>query len=245
MYNILKEYRVKDWFHYLGYILLGSLASRNLNFINFLLGFFMLSYAYSFNDFFDKKLKNKLFILPLLLSLIFLPFLSKLQLIFYFSFILIFTLYSWPVTYLEGRPLLSTISNSIGFLLIFFLPFINIEKLLQFLDFSLLLFLLNTVAQIIHEIVDYKEDKKNEKITTAVSFGHKNSISLLRLVLIVVFLLSLFLFSRFKFISLSTFLFTTYFLFLSYRKVDSKFRKWFKCLGIVCGVTYLLELVHV
>ena len=123
MNEILKIYRVKDWVHYAGYILFGSLISGNINYTNFLIAFFMLAYAFSLNDYYDKKKKDKLFVLPLLFSFIFLPFLNYIQLFFYFSFIVIFTLYSLPSTYLEGRPLFSILTNSIGFLFIFLLPF--------------------------------------------------------------------------------------------------------------------------
>ena len=244
MYNILKEYRVKDWFHYLGYILLGSLVSGNLNLINFLLGSLMLSFAFSLNDYYDKKMKKKLFILPLLFSFLFLSFLSKFQLIFYFIFILIFTSYSCPSTCLEGKPVISTFSNGIGFLLIFLLPFTKLESIIKFIDFLLLLFFLNITAQIIHEIVHYSKDKKIGKTTTAVSLGIKSSILLLKLNLILIMLISLLLFSKLKFISLSTLFFSTYFLFLSYRKIDIKTRKKFKHLGIVCGMIYLLDLIR-
>lgn len=240
--NILKYYRAKDWIHYLGYILLGCLASHNLNLLNFLVGALMLAYTYSFNDYFDKKLKNKLFILPLLLSLTFLPFLTKLQILFYFIFILIFSFYSWPITYLEGRPIISTLSNSIGFLLLFFLPFTSIEKILRFLTFSLLLFLLNTAAQLIHEIVDYKFDKKIGKITTAVKLEIPSTILLLRVCLLLILICSLMLFSICKFVSLSTIFFSSYFTFLSFReKINEDFRKKFKYFGIFAGIIYLLD----
>jgi 4-hydroxybenzoate polyprenyltransferase len=235
-------YRVKDWFHYLGYILLGCLASNNLDLSNFLLGSLMLAFAYSFNDYFDKKLKNKTFILPLLLSFVFLPFLNNFQLIFYFLFIFIFVLYSWPVTYLEGRPFFSTILNSVGFLLIFFLPFRNIGKFLELSNFSLLLFFLNSAAQIIHEITHYKDDKKNGKITTVVNLGIENSILVLRLNLILIIITSFLLFPKFKFVSISTLLFSIYF--LSHKKIDIKTRKRFKLLGILCGIIYLLDLMR-
>lgn len=92
----LKIFRVREWLHYLGYVLLGSLVSKNLNAINFALGSAMLAYAFSINDYYDKKLKEKHFMLPLIASFISLSFLNELQHIFYFSFIALFTLSSWP-----------------------------------------------------------------------------------------------------------------------------------------------------
>jgi 4-hydroxybenzoate polyprenyltransferase len=237
----LEWFRVKDWFHYLGYIFLGSLASNDLNLTTFLLGSSMLAFAFSLNDYFDKKLRKKMFIFPLFLSFSFLPFLGEFQLIFYFSFILIFILYSWPVTYLEGKAFFSILSNSLGFLLIFFLPFKNPEKILKLLDFSLLLFFLNAAAQIIHEIVHYKEDKKTRKITTTVRFGIKNSIRFLKTNLILIILISFFLFPKFKLISISTFFFSAYFFFLSCRKINIETRKKFRYFGILCGIIYSLD----
>lgn len=244
MNKILERFRVKDWYYYLGYVLFGSLISKNLNWINFLIGSFMLAYAYSFNDYYDKRLGSKWFLFPLLLSFIFLPFLNKLQFIFYALFILIFTLYSWPKTYFEGKPVISLFCNAIGFLLLFFLPFTEIKTILVFFNFTLLLFLLNIAAQTIHEIVDYGEDKRIGKSTTTVRFGIPFSTSMLRFFLIAILFLSLTLLPNLKFIFLSTLIFSSYFFVLSIREeINYTFRKKFKYFGIVSGIIYLLDLV--
>jgi len=241
--DFLKSYRVKDWIHYLGYVLLGSSICKNFSLSIFLLASLMLAYAYSFNEYFDKKLKRKFFVLPLLFSFLFLPFLNSLQLLIYFSFILLVTFYSLPLTYLEGKPILSTLSNSIGFLLIFLLPFTTLKKIIEFSNFLLLLFLLNSAAQIIHEIVDYRKDKKIGKNTTAVILGIKNSIFLLRVTLLLTAITSLFLFFSLKIVSISSFLFSSFFFLLSYKKIDNRFRRKFKHLGIVCGTFFLFQFI--
>jgi len=237
--KILKYYRIKDWIHYLGYVLLGSVASKNFHWMNFWIASLMLAYAYSFNEY--SKHKKRYFLLPLIISIPFLYFLSNFQFFDYFSFILIFTLYSWPKIWLEGKPIISTFSNGIGFSLLFLFPFKSYKETFYFFPILLLLFFLNIGAQLIHEIIHYKMDKKIRKFTTCVKFGIKNSISLLRISLLIVIFLALFISKYFKLIALSTLTFSLYFFSSSYKKVDIKFRKRFKNYGIICGIFYLID----
>ena len=238
-YEFLNSFRIKDWVHYLGYVLLGSISSGNLNLINFLLASLMLAYAYSLNEY--DKIKKKYFLFPLLISFFLLPCLNYFQFLIYLFFILTFTFYSSPKIWLEGRPLFSTLSNAIGFSLIFLLPFNSYEKFVLFFDLFSLLFLLNFAAQIIHEIVHYSIDKKSKKNTTCVKIGIKNSIFLLKINLIFIILLATIMFKHFKLISLSTIVFSLYFLFLT--KINSETRKKFRYYGIICGTIYLIDLI--
>jgi len=239
-WKVNKVYRISDWLHYLGYTLLGSVLSKDIKINTFLQTSFLLAYAYSFNDYYDKKLKRKHFLIPLILSLITLPFLRIWEVVISLLFLLIFTLYSWPKIWLEGKPIISTLSNSIGFTLLLILPFPNVAYVLDYFLFILLIFILNTAAQLLHETVDFREDKKINKVTTAVRFGTKNSLILFKICLLAIVLISFLLFNNFPFISLSSSIFSLWFSLI--REVKRRTRKMFKLLGIIVGVVYLLNL---
>jgi 4-hydroxybenzoate polyprenyltransferase len=241
MKYILKHFRVKDWFHYLGYTLLASILSSNLSIINFVLTSFLLAYAYSINNYYDKKLKEKYFLIPLILSFFFLPFASLFTITIFLSLLVLFTLYSWPKVWLEGKPILSTLTNSIGFTLIFVLPMNSIKILLGYCPLVLLIFTLNTAAQLLHEIVDFKEDKKINKITTTVRFGVKISLVLFKLCLLSATVISALIFSHFPLISLSSIIFSLIFVLI--KTVKRKTRKTFKIFGIIFGIVYMIELL--
>ena len=241
-FKVNKVYRISDWIHYLGYTLIGSILFKDIKINTFLQTSLLLAYAYSFNDYYDKKLKRKYFLIPLFLSLITLPFLRIWEVVLSLLFLLIFTLYSWPKVWLEGKPIISTLSNSIGFTLLLILPFPNITYVLDYFLFILLIFTLNTVAQLLHEIVDLKEDKKINKITTTVKFGIKKSLILFKFCMFNVILISFFLLNKFPLISLSSIIFSCCFLLI--RKVKRKTRKMFKLLGISVGAAYLVSLLY-
>ncbi len=245
-FNHLKRFlricRVKDWLHYLGYVLLGCAISENFNVFYFIISFFMLAYAYSINDYYDKKMNKKYFLLPLLFSIFSLLFLFSLNLFsFVFStlFLTIFTFYSWPKVWLEGKPILSTLTNGIGFTLLLILPFNSFQKIIKYSSFIFLVFLLNIAAQLIHEIVDYKDDKKIKKITTCVKFGIRNTFFTFKFLLLVIMLTSLSLFPVFPFVSIATIFFSIFF--LATKRINKSIRKKFKKLGVVCGSIYFLE----
>ncbi|MFP4116409.1 MAG: UbiA family prenyltransferase [Candidatus Aenigmatarchaeota archaeon] len=238
--RFLRVYRMKDWIHYLGFVVLGSVFTGNLSLLLFLQASFLLSYAYSLNDYYEGEFARKWFLLPLICSLLLLPFLEPLQVTVSLAFILIFTLYSWPRTYLEGKPGLSTLSNSLAFLLILLLPFTSVVQIYNFRYFLLLIFLLNTAAQLIHEIAHRASDKKNSKLTTAVRLG-SYSVWFLRAVLVLVILTSiLFIHNQFL-VFLSTSLYSAYFLYASFTEIDEVYRKRFKTFGIACGLIYLIQ----
>ena len=59
MQGILKTYRVLHWPHFLGFVVLGAFASSPASALRMGIALvsaaLLLAYAYSFNDFFDKK----------------------------------------------------------------------------------------------------------------------------------------------------------------------------------------------
>jgi 4-hydroxybenzoate polyprenyltransferase len=208
----------------------------------------MLGYAYSFNNFYDKKLKKKFFLLPLFFSLAFIFFLNFYQIFVYFLFISIVTFYSHPKFRWKSKPVISLFSNSIGFSLLFLLGSfshtnINIEKLLIFFIFLCL----NTAAQFIHEIVDYEDDKRNKIFTTTVAYGIRNSKRGILLTLVLTGIYSFIMYYLYKFLlfSFSTIIFSLYFSILILRKVDidKRFRKKFKLLGILTGLVCLFSFI--
>jgi len=238
--RILNIFRVKDWIHYLGYTLIGSALAKNFNIVNLIVTSFLLAYAYSFNDYYDKKQKKKYFLIPLIFYFILLPFLPTFSILVSLFFFILFTAYSHPKIWLEGQPYISTFSNSIGFTLLLLLPFQRATDVFAYFPFLILIFLLNTAAQLLHEIVDYKEDKKINKITTTVKFGIRTSLTLFKLCLIVTLLLAILLLRKSPLISLSTIFFSL--LFLKIKKVNRKIRRKFKELGILVGIIYLIKL---
>jgi 4-hydroxybenzoate polyprenyltransferase len=243
IYNILKYYRVFDWIHYLGYVLLPSILVGDIKIINFVVAALLLAYAYSINDYYDKKIKKRYFLLPLILYFITVPLLSYYSFLISLLFLILFTLYSWPKVWFEGRPIISTIANSIGFTLIFMLPLDNIKQISNIFTLVILIFLLNTAAQLLHEIVDFRYDKKRRKITTTVYLGVNKSLIFFKVCLLLVILLSLLILKEFSLISLSSIFFSFYF--LGIRKCDLKVRENFKTLGIIVGLVYMLDLLRV
>lgn len=249
-FRFFKVYRVNEWFHYLGFIILGLAFVNSLNFHNILilglLGSLMLGFAYSFNEFYDRNLKKKLFLLPFFLSIFLFPSLNFNQLLICLSFLFISFLYSYPKFRWKSKPIVSTLSNSVGFLLLFLLGIFS-KPMLQYSVVLILLvfFCLNTVAQLIHEIVHYKVDKKNNIFTSAVIYGIekiKRSIAMI-LTLTIIDSFLLFLLFGFLLFFLSTALFSSYFLLkIKKMKINESFRKEFRLAGILTGMVYLFSL---
>jgi 4-hydroxybenzoate polyprenyltransferase len=240
--TLIDYFRIKDWFHYMGYVLLGSLLANSFNIFNFFAAAFILAYAYSINDYYDKKLNKKYFIIPFFLYIIFLPFLPILSILITISFIILFTIYSWPKVWLEGKPILSTFSNAIGFTLIFTLPFNNIEQISSNYQIVLLIFLLNIIAQLLHEISHFKNDKNIGKITTSVKIGLKKSTTILKIIIILTLFYSIsFILPKYPIFSL--YLCAFLILFLSHRKITKNERKDYKILGVWGGVILTIEII--
>jgi 1,4-dihydroxy-2-naphthoate octaprenyltransferase len=118
----------------------------------------------------------------------------------------------------------------------------SIKIIFKYYPLVLLIFILNTAAQLLHEIVDYKEDKKINKITTTVRFGTKTSLVLFKLCLFLTMVISILISQNFILISISSIIFS--FIFLLIKKVRKDTRKKFKILGIFFGIVYLLDLLE-
>jgi len=249
--DAFKSYRIFDWYYYLGYILLGFLLKSSLNISiikHFLLGAFLLAYAFSFNIFCDKNEKKKFFLLPLTLSFLMLPLFNLFQTIISLIFLIIVTFYSaYPFRW-KVKPFLSSLCNGFGFTIIFllgyfYIPNITIEGLL----FSILIFCFNMVAQFIHEIVHEKVDKKNKIITTTVFYGERTVRYFCYLFLLLSLLITFYLLYM-KFINIIFFVITTsfiiFFIIEIYRKnIDKSFREKYKILGILIGFIYFISLI--
>jgi 4-hydroxybenzoate polyprenyltransferase len=240
--TLIDYFRIKDWFHYLGYVLLGSLLANSFNIFNFFAAASILAYAYSLNDYYDKKLNKKYFAIPFFLYIIILPFLSIFSILISISFLILFTIYSWPKVWLEGKPILSTLTNSIGFTLIFILPFNNIEQISSNYQIVLLIFLLNIIAQLLHEISHFKNDKNIGKITTSVKIGLKKSTTILKIIIILTLFYSIsFILPKYPIFSLYLCVFLI--LFLSHRKITKNERKDYKILGVLGGIILTIEII--
>ncbi|MDI6826390.1 MAG: UbiA prenyltransferase family protein [Candidatus Aenigmarchaeota archaeon] len=246
--KINEVYKVKAWYYYLGFILLGFFMNYSFSLtllILLLAGSFMLAYAYSFNDFWDKR-KKAYFVLPLVLSILIIPFLNQTQILLALIFLFIVTIYSAKPIRLKAKPFLSSFCNGIGFSVLFLLGY-SVKSLdFRGFIFFLLFFCFNMVAQFIHEIVDLKEDRKNRIITTAVFLGEDKIKTTCYTFLLIAFLLSFYLFYL-EFVGFIFVLATLFFvLFFTYKihkkKIDRRLRKEYKLFGLIVGVIYFILL---
>jgi len=246
--KIIEVYRIKDWYHYLGFVLIGFFLNSSFDsrlFLLLLTCSFMLSYAFSFNDFWDNG-KKAYFVFPLFLSFLLFPFLNMMQILLASIFLFIVTIYSLKPIRLKAKPFLSSLCNGVGFTILFLLGYCLQSLDIKGLIFFMLFFCFNMVAQFIHEVVDLEEDKKNKDITTAVFLGEKNIKILSHTFLWLAFFFALYLFIlklvNFLFL-LATFFFTSFF---SYRlvkdRIDSNLRKKYRSLGIITGLVYLFSI---
>lgn len=170
--------RIEDWIHYLGFPILGMVFggfSKNLVPITLLSGF-ILAYAFSLNEVYDKKIESKIYLLPLLLSFLMFFFINPIQIAFALFFILIMTLYSYPIPRLKSKPIVCTIANAIAFPCLFAIGFFDLGIMnYSFVYIFSILFSLSFVIQLIHELSDVDEDKKEKVATTPIYFGESNT----------------------------------------------------------------------
>jgi 4-hydroxybenzoate polyprenyltransferase len=110
--------------------------------------------------------------------------------------------------------------------------------------FLLLFFCFNIAAQLIHEVIDYKEDRKNRIITTVVVLEEEKIKKICYISLWFAFLISCYLFylkfvnSFFIVITFSFVLFFTYR--ITKKTIDKKLRREYKTLGLMTGFIYFL-----
>jgi 4-hydroxybenzoate polyprenyltransferase len=246
--DFIKIYRINNWFYYLGFVLLGANFQRAFSFpiVELIISTFSLAYIFSINDYFDKNLKQKYFILPLFFLIPLFPILNNLQKIILLIFSFLFTLYSTKPPRLKSIPIIGTLLNGIGFSLLFLFGYWYIPINFPLL-FFLLLIVLNCTAQLIHEIVDLKEDRKNKIRTTAILLG----VRLTKIAIICLLLcnipVSLWMFANneinliFLFANLLFSVFIIYKLLIT--PVNKRFRILFRNCGIVTGTIWLLSLL--
>ena len=248
--KIIAIYRITDWLHYLGFVLMGfTLRTFHINVINFeslfLILFFsslLLAYAYSLNDYFDEKSKKKYYLLPLVFSVALLPFLNFSQILLGIIFLVLVTLYSFKGISLMKFPVVSTLLNSVGFMLIFVMGYIAEGDItISGFIFFFLLFIYETVAQLIHEKVHLAADTEFGRKTSVFYLGNKLT-PLIRAMLALTVPLSLFLLfeTDFIFFVFACILFSLLF-FIMAGKIDKKLRKRYKLAGIIVGLFFLLD----
>ena len=243
-------YRITDWLHYLGFALMGwaikipNIKISRFDFIFSVLIFpsLLLAYGYSLNDYFDKGEQKKYFLLPLVLSTILFPFLNFGQILVGVMFLVLVTFYSLKGISLKKFPVIGTLTNTIGFMLIFMIGYTAKEGItILGLVFFLLLGIYQTVAQLIHEKVHLESDIKFGRKTTAF-YLEKTLPLFLRSMLLITIPLSLFLLLKTEFIlfSITCILFSLIF-FAKLGKVDKEIRKTYKLGGLVVGLFFLLD----
>lgn len=245
--EILKYYRVSDWYYYLGFIILGFTLNSLLNIDiikHLLLGSFLLAYAYSLNDFSDKNEKKKFFIFPLILSILLLPFFNNFQILTSLIFLMIVTLYSvYPFRW-KSKPFISSFCNGFGFTIIFLLGYFYISTLnLNGILLASLFFCFNMVAQFMHEIIHLDKDKKRNIITTAVFLNDrvKNICHAFHLLAITFIFILLYYNFLNTIISSAMLLFIIWFTIrIETIEINEKIRKEYKNFGILIGIIYFI-----
>jgi 4-hydroxybenzoate polyprenyltransferase len=194
-----KFYRISEWIHFLGFVFLGILfgaGSSNPDLYHTLevliASSLLLAFAYSFNLLCDSELessvrlsrKAKLSHHPRELLLSFLPAVLALSLVAWSAetvllaiiFLLVWTLYSCPGPRLKAIPVLCTVTNGLGFSILFLMGFAAVTHLSPAsLMFFCILVLLEIPGQLIHEVTHSNEDTQLGDKTTAVQYGTKRS----------------------------------------------------------------------
>lgn len=250
MLNCIKTYRVAHWLHFLGFTVLGAVASPSIPLSRLFVGVaasaLLLAYAYSFNDFFDKKKKGFFPFAPLFLFAPLMFVMDARQIFFSILFVIIVTLYSLPAPRLKAFPVFGTLSNSIGFSFLFLigsqLPLNRVSLVLL-----VILFVLETVAQLIHELADMKEDAKDRVLTTARWVGRKNTQRISRMLLVIAIFVSLSMTNSFGFyfIGIPTIIFSSLFFVRTSFPDSAVVRAEYRKVGMLAGMFFLAGLLFI
>jgi len=247
--NIIKIYRIKHWYYQLGLILIGFTFRHQLNFDIFkifLLGFLLLAFAYSFNDYSEKKQKKKYFFIPLILSLVILPFFNNLQILFSLIALIIAIFYSMKPIVLRERPIIVSFANGVSVTILFLLGYFYIPILDSiWFWFASLFFSFVIIGQIFHEISHMNEDKNEKILTTALFFGKKKIKYICYLFLFIILILTFSLF-RMNVVNIIFFVSTLIFIvFISLqikrKPINYNLRKIYVISSIVLGLIYILS----
>lgn len=247
--SLFKSYRTKDWEHFLGLTLLGySLNKFSPPFykplIKLIISALLLSFAFSWNEFFDKKLSKRKIIFPLL-PLFPIPFLidfiNSQTKILTFLFFLITSLYSFSPIRLKAYPFIGTFCNALGFSLLFLIGVNDYQnKFVWPIYFGL--FSLLSVAQLIHELSHLLEDKSERILTTALFLGKKKTTFLIFGFLI----LAILSFLKFSFIIAGLLLILSFHLIILLTKKEINYlslRRIYRHEGLAFGTILLLYLL--
>ena len=265
MISLVKFFRINDWVKNLGIILISSFLVLDIrNFVfSLIISILSLSSAFSFNNLMDYKFmkennyikkiirKNNfnflvtLSILPAFLSI----FISLFYSVFAFFLTLFFNLlmlaYSSPPLRLKRHWIFSLLINSISLSVFLFLLSLNYFPVNAFywcLIFVFFIYIL--VSEILHQICHFKVDKRSNIFSFPVSFGIKNSINLIKYILVfelVFVLLFIFKFRYWIFLSSIPFIFLRLEKIKYHKNNFCKLRNEF--FGLYEGILYLLVLL--
>lgn len=227
----------------MGYLLEKPFSPLNKLVILFALASALLAFAYSLNEYFDKKLSSKflinilipLYLIPLLLIYIDTNFLRTFLVLI---FLLIAFSYSAEPLRFKKNPFLGSLCNALGFPILFLLGVNSLSGKAMLLYF--IFFLLMLAAQLLHELAHKKQDSISSLMTTTIYLGESKTIKLFRLLLISATLFSFF-FSNY--LGIAVMLLLLYCEFLIHRNRDYTFlRRKFKLNALIIGVViiYLL-----
>lgn len=243
--GLLKIYRVKDWAHLLGLPLLGYFLPRTTLSPHLLATLtassLLLAYAFSLNDFFDKRINKKEIILPLIPIFLLVPFWFYFKLvgkILILIFFLISTTYSLPKMRFKSVPFICSLWNAFGFSVLFLLGINQISE--ESLTLFLILFFLLLIAQLIHEIAHQEEDKHTNTRTTALFLGERKTKQICCIGLIITSLISFFFNAA---IAILISIYSVYFLILTWKKEGKKLREEYRKFGIIVGIIILVYLI--
>jgi len=211
-----------------------------------LLGSLLLAFAYSFNDYCEKRRKSKYFVAPILLLIIILPLFNYLQILFSILGLSIATAYSIKPISLREKPILVSFANAVAVPILFligyfYIPIINLTSL----GIAFLLFCFVMVGQLLHEVTHMRQDEKKKIVTSALLFGEKNIKYICYTFLLLSSVFTYFLFyvriinivfllSTLTFCSVSV-------LEIKIKKIDYNLRKTYVSLSAVLGLIYILS----
>jgi 4-hydroxybenzoate polyprenyltransferase len=197
-----KFFRILEWIHFLGLTVLGyAYASRMISFSNafwmsVIVASLYLAYGYSINECFDNRVDNNVeihgrYFIPFKKAILLSALIFIANLIFTFVYFfqlmplvvfggLIGLLYSAYPFRLKEIPFLGLICNSLCFTPLFIIGYISIRALdLSAVLLTAFIFILLLPIDLIHQLNDAEEDKRNGLRTTAVVCGAKGTIGLI------------------------------------------------------------------
>ena len=256
--KIINLTRIKDWVHILGLPILGFVSvSNEINAIVLLIVVIMssllLAFAYSYDISFDilryRKVRSyPTFKTSLFLSLLFLLLsfflsitVSYYMLILVVLFSIVVLIYLTPSIDLKSMPYIGTFLNATGFSILFLIGGSLSEITLEIIYVWTLVLITMIPFQIVHEIQDMREDRRNKVITTAVKLGKEKTRKLVYVSLFVLLLwpVMLYYLGYTIYISLATFIFCSSAAILLYTKKNIR-KIHFRYIAFIYGFMLLL-----